>query len=60
MKSRTLGAIALGPTGNLQSGYKFLNLRTGQIIERREFDKIPMPDYIIKRAKELADNDRQD
>ena len=33
--ARTQGAICLGPSGNLQGGYKFLNLTTGQKISRR-------------------------
>ena len=33
--ARTVGAIILGPTGNLPGGYKFLNLRTGKKITRR-------------------------
>ena len=33
--ARTMGEITLGPTGNLQGGYKFLNLRTGKNITRR-------------------------
>jgi hypothetical protein len=37
MQARTLGAICLGPTGNLQGSYKFLNLRTGQRITRRKW-----------------------
>ena len=35
--ARTVGAITLGPTGNLQGGYKFLNLRTGKKITRRDW-----------------------
>ena len=27
---RTIGEITLGPTGNLQGGYKVLNLQTGK------------------------------
>ena len=35
-QARTLGAICLGPSGNLQGGYKFMNLRTGnKLIHRR-------------------------
>ena len=32
MQAHTLDAICLGPTGNLQGSYKFLNLRTGRRI----------------------------
>ena len=40
--ARTVGAITLGPTGNLQGGYKFLNLRTGKKITRRNWTHLPM------------------
>ena len=32
MKVRTIGAIALGPSGNLQGGVQFLSLKTGLIL----------------------------
>jgi len=43
MSSRTLGAISLGPTGNLQGSYKFLNLSTWKVITRRSWTALPMP-----------------
>jgi hypothetical protein len=33
--SRTKGAISLGPSGNLQGGFKFMALNTGKKIVRR-------------------------
>ena len=48
--ARTIGAIALGPTGNLQGAYKFLNLRTGKKITRRNWTKLPMPQEVIDRV----------
>ena len=47
---RTVGAIALGPTGNLQGGYKFLNLRTGKRITRRNWTHLPIPIEVIERV----------
>ena len=41
--ARTVGAITLGPTGILQGGYKFLNLRTGKKITRRNWTPLPIP-----------------
>ena len=49
MKSRGLPAICLGPTGNIQGTYSFLNLSTGLVIKRRRFVKLPAPDSVIKR-----------
>ena len=38
LQARTIGAICLGPTGNLQGSYKFLNLRTGKRFIRRKWN----------------------
>jgi hypothetical protein len=37
MRSRTVGAISLGPTGNMQGTYKFMSLLTGKLIKARSF-----------------------
>ena len=52
--SRTKGAIALGPSGNLQGGYKFMALDTGRKITRRSWDVIPTPDNVIARVNTLG------
>jgi hypothetical protein len=44
---RTKGAISLGPSGNLQGGYKFMALNTGKKITCQSWDVIPMPDTVI-------------
>lgn len=54
---RTTGAIALQPTGNLQGGYRFLNLNTGKIIARQHFTPIPMTEKVIARVHALASRD---
>ena len=54
MQSRTMPAICLGPTGNMQGTYNFLNLATGLIVKRRCFHEIPAPDSVIKRVNDLA------
>ena len=54
MKSRGIPAICLGPTGNLQGTYSFLNLATGLVLKRRRFTELPAPDSIIKRVSALA------
>ena len=51
--ARTVGAITLGPTGNLQGRYKFLNLWTGKKITRRNWTHLPMPSEVIERIKKL-------
>ena len=47
--ARTVGAITLGPTGNLQGGYKFLNLQTGKKITRRNWTHFPMPSETVDK-----------
>jgi hypothetical protein len=49
-------AICLGPPGNLQGTYNFLSLVTEQVIQRRHFDELPVPDSVIARVSELAEN----
>ena len=46
---RTIRAITLIPIGNLQGGYKFLNLQTGKKITRRKWTHLPMPTEVIDR-----------
>jgi hypothetical protein len=51
MTTRSTPAIVLGPTGNLQGTYKFLNLVTGKKVKRRAFTPYPMPDSVIKKVE---------
>jgi hypothetical protein len=51
---RTKGAISLGPSGNLQGGYKFMALKTGKKFTRRSWDVIPMPETVIARVNALG------
>ena len=52
--SRTVGAIALRPTGNQQGGYFFMSLHTGRIINRLHATKLPMTSEVIIRVDQLA------
>ena len=52
--ARTIGEITLGPTVNLQGGYKFLNLRTGKKITIRNWTHLPMPIEIIERVNKIG------
>jgi hypothetical protein len=45
--ARTSGAICLGPASNLQGGYHFLHLTSGQKITRRRWTELPMPKEVI-------------
>jgi hypothetical protein len=52
--ARTKGAISLGPSGNIQGGFKFMALNSGKKIVRCSWDLIPMPDVVINRVNELG------
>lgn len=45
--------IACGPMGNLQGSVKFYCITTGQILQQRNWTKLPMPDNIIKKVIKL-------
>ena len=55
----SLGAICLGPKGNLQGSYKFLNLWTGKMISHHEFTPLPMPQEVIDHVNRLRALDKQ-
>jgi hypothetical protein len=52
--ARTKGAISLGPSGNLQGGFKSMALNSGKKIVRRSWDVSPLPDVVINRVNELG------
>jgi hypothetical protein len=54
MGSRTVGALALRPTGNAQGGYYFFSLSTGKVINRNRATKLPMPAEVVERVHILA------
>jgi Reverse transcriptase (RNA-dependent DNA polymerase) len=54
MKPRTIGAICLGPTGNDQGGYKFMNLATGLKITAFKWEALPVTAQVIKRVTALG------
>ena len=54
--TRNRGDICLGPSGNLQGGFKFLDLNSVKKIVWRSWDAIPMPDTVISRVNTLGGN----
>ena len=56
MATRTTGALALWPTGNLQGGYYFISLATGKRLNRNMWTALPMPNDVIERTNFLAAN----
>jgi hypothetical protein len=54
-KARSLGAIALNPTGNAQGDYFFMSLATGaKKISRHQWTELPLTDTAIARVEALA------
>ena len=60
MQERTVRAIALGPSGNLQGGVLFFSLDTGRVLNRAKTDYklLPMPADVIKRVNQMARKSR--
>lgn len=56
MSTRTIGAIALRPTGNVQGGHYFFSLQTGRRVVRNRWTEVPMPIDVIKRVNAMAEN----
>jgi hypothetical protein len=54
MISQTVGAISLGPTGNIQGTYKLMSLLTGKIIKARSFTPLPMPEDVVKQVERMG------
>ena len=53
-RARSLGAIALTPTGNSQGDYYFMSLATGSRLSRHRWVELPIPDTAIARVEAIA------
>jgi hypothetical protein len=58
-RARTLGAIALNPTGNAQGDYFFMSLATGARISRHNWTELPLTETAIARVEAIAFHDEQ-
>ena len=58
MMSRTVGALALRPTGNAQGGFYFLSLTTGRVLNRLRATALPMPDNVVDQVHRMARRQR--
>jgi hypothetical protein len=54
MAPRTVGALALRPSGNAQGGHLFYSLSTGKVLHRNHWTALPMPQEVIDRVTVLA------
>ena len=52
--------ICLGPTGNRQGTYKFLDLETWQVIKRKQFKEYPFPKSFISKVEAKGRKEKQD
>jgi hypothetical protein len=51
---RTQGALASGPSDNVQGGHKFYTLNTGMVVVQRDWKVLPMPSLVIDRIHSKA------
>mmetsp|Transcript_26580 Transcript_26580/g.37698 ORF Transcript_26580/g.37698 Transcript_26580/m.37698 type:complete len:142 (+) Transcript_26580:64-489(+) len=51
---RTIGALALWPTGNVQGNYYFFSLDSGRITNRTHATQLPMPNNAIDCVHAIA------
>ena len=58
-RARSMGAIALDPTGNAQGDYNFMSLATGAKITRHKWIALPMTDTAIAHVEALGFEDDQ-
>ncbi len=56
---RAVGALALGPMGNIQGGYRFLNLATWKPITRHKWTALPVPQHVINRVNLKSESDKR-
>lgn len=56
---RTLGAIALNLTGNVQGDYNFMSLETGELIRRHKWTSLPITETVVARVEEIAAKQQQ-
>ena len=54
LNPRTIGALALHPTGNVQGGYFSLSLTMGKVINQMHWTTLPMPKDVIDHVKRMA------
>ena len=61
IRSCTIGAIALNPTGNENGAYRFMSLKTGHIITKGpgSWTEVPITDIAIARVEALAKQEGQ-
>ena len=61
IRSRTISAIALNPTGDDTGTYRFMSLKTGQVLTKGpgSWTEVPITDIAIARVEALAKHEGQ-
>ena len=54
MRERTVGAITLRPSGNIQGSFYYYSLTTGRRLHRRKCTPLPMPQEVIDRIEYIS------
>jgi hypothetical protein len=54
MTPRTIGALALRPTGNPQGTWYFMSLSMGRVLKRNHATKLRMPHKVIDSVHRMA------
>ena len=54
MMPRTIGALALHPTGNAQGSFHIFSLSMGRVITQNWATPLPMPDDVIDQVHQIA------
>jgi hypothetical protein len=57
--SRTTGGIAMNPTTSSQGGYNFMSLNTGESLSRKQWTKVPMPEWVVAYVEDIAEVEQQ-
>ena len=58
MNPRTVGALALRPTGNAQGSFYFMSISTRRVLNRLHATPLPMPDEVVDRIHRLTRQQR--
>ena len=54
MDERTVGALALKPTGATDGSWYYWTIRTGKVVRRRRATDLPLPDTVVETINKAA------
>jgi hypothetical protein len=57
MEARTFPGICLGTVGNIQGSYYFMNLNTWQVVKRRSWVQMPLPNHVIENINSKTERE---